>query len=556
VNHFQSTTVVIQSRLASKRLPAKALLPIAGIPAVVLCAKRAANSGLRVIVATSDSSPDDSIVEVLKAAGVECVRGSHLDVLLRFAQATSEIPEAELVVRLTADNVFPDGAFVEAVVSQFDRGKVDYLGCSSPHDGLPYGMSAEAFSVKALRRAAREARDQFDREHVTPWIKRFCTARRYLHAGGQAHWSRLRCTLDTIEDYEVLSHVFSGIRDPVSICWEDLVARLTSLSLGGTEPRCPYRERADAGVHSVLTLGAAQLGSVYGIANINGIPPDDEVRRILAYAADAGITSIDTAAGYGRSEEQIGSHLPGNFVDQVRITTKLDVLKDVPADTSTDVIGRTVEASVFKSLHRLRRCRLDTLLLHRWAHHDAWDGAAWDRLLHLKSCGVIGTLGASVSYPSEAIEALSDPQLGHLQCPVNILDSRWRDSDFLAKAMMRTDVVIHARSVLLQGLLMLPPSRWITAPGVDSNGLCATIDELVNSFGRIDRLDLCLAYVLALPWVTSLVIGVESVEQLRVNLRYVRLPTLSPNEMEVVAKVIPKLPVELLNPALWRIANA
>jgi spore coat polysaccharide biosynthesis protein SpsF (cytidylyltransferase family)/aryl-alcohol dehydrogenase-like predicted oxidoreductase len=556
VNHCQSTTVIIQSRLASKRLPAKALLPIAGIPAVVLCAKRAANSGLRVIVATSDSSSDDSMVEVLKAAGVECVRGSHLDVLLRFAQATSEIPETELVVRLTADNVFPDGAFVEAIVGQFDRGAVDYLGCSSPHDGLPYGMSAEAFSVKALRRAAGEAHDQFDREHVTPWIKRFCVAKRYVHAGGQAHWSRLRCTLDTFEDYEMLSHVFSGIRDPVSIGWEDLVGRLTTLSLGGTEPRCPFRERADARVHSVLTLGAAQLGSVYGIANINGIPPDDEVRRILAYAADAGITSIDTAAGYGRSEEQIGRHLPGNFVDQIRIITKLDVLEDVPADTSREVVGRAVEASVFKSLHRLRRCRLDTLLLHRWAHHDAWDGAAWDRLLHLKRRGVIGTLGASVSYPSEAIEALSDPHLGHLQCPVNILDGRWRDSEFLAKATMRTDVVIHARSVLLQGLLMLPPSRWITVPGVDSNRLCATLDELADSFGRIDRLDLCLAYVLALPWVTSLVVGVESVAQLRLNLRYVRLPKLSPNEMDVVAKTIPTLPMELLNPAFWRSSNA
>jgi aryl-alcohol dehydrogenase-like predicted oxidoreductase/spore coat polysaccharide biosynthesis protein SpsF (cytidylyltransferase family) len=504
-----------------------------------------------VIVATSDSSPDDSIHEVLTAAGVECFRGSHLDVLRRFTQATSEVSESELVVRLTADNVFPDGAFIEALVSQFNRCAVDYLGCSSPHDGLPHGMSAEAFSVKVLRKAAREAQDRFDREHVTPWIKRFCVAKRYTHPGLRAHWPRLRCTLDTFEDYELLLHVFSGIRDPVSIGWEHLVDRLASLSLNGMEPRCPFRERADASIHSVLTLGTAQLGSNYGIANINGVPPDDEVRRILSCAVDLGITSIDTAAAYGRSEEQIGRHLPHNYADQVRITTKLDVLADVPGDVSSKIVGSIVEASVFKSLHRLRRRRIDTLLLHRWAHHDAWGGAVWDRLLQLKDCGVIGALGASVSHPNEAIEALSDPHVGQLQCPVNILDGRWRDRDFLAKAAMRTDVIIHARSVLLQGLLMLPPSRWIEISGVDSDRLCGTIDELANSFGRVNRLDLCLAYVSALPWVTSLVVGVESVEQLRANLRYVRLPHLSANEMDLIAKRIPELPASLLNPALW-----
>lgn len=550
------TVVLIQSRLASSRLPAKAMLPVAGFPTVVLCALRAANAGLRVVVATSDTDADDVIVNALGTVGISCFRGAHLDVLLRFAQATRELPDDGVVVRLTADNVFPDGSFVESVLQEFARRELDYIGAGLPQDGLPYGMSVEVFTVAALRRAEREARSPLEREHVTPWIKRHCSAGRYVYPERHPHWSRLRCTLDNYDDYSLLVRVFAECDDPTRIGWRALVDRLTSLSLSGSEPRCPFRERSDGTIHSVLTLGTAQLGSNYGIANATGMPGDSEVGTILARTADAGITAIDTASVYGIAEERIGRLLPPNFVDRIQVTTKLNPLADVPADASADTVRNAVDASVFKSLHRLRRRGLDTLLLHRWAHHDAWRGAAWARLVELKREGLIGTLGASVSYPKEAMEALADPEVGQLQCPVNLLDSRWRDAEFLARVATRPDVVIHARSVLLQGMLTLPAARWVQVPGVDAQQVCDTLDGLVVELGRVDRVDLCMAYTAALPWVTSLVVGVESLEQLRVNLGRAQAPSLSAEELVIVAAKIPALPETLVNPALWRPAHA
>ena len=58
-----NTIVVIQARTNSSRLPAKVLLPIAGLPIVVLSAKRAANTGLDTIVITSTEESDDILVE-------------------------------------------------------------------------------------------------------------------------------------------------------------------------------------------------------------------------------------------------------------------------------------------------------------------------------------------------------------------------------------------------------------------------------------------------------------------------------------------------------------
>ena len=81
--------VVVQARLASARLPAKALLPLGGVPSFVLCARRAANAGLVVVVATSVEATDQGLVDAARAAGIQVVRGAHDDVLARFAAAVS-----------------------------------------------------------------------------------------------------------------------------------------------------------------------------------------------------------------------------------------------------------------------------------------------------------------------------------------------------------------------------------------------------------------------------------------------------------------------------------
>jgi spore coat polysaccharide biosynthesis protein SpsF len=550
------TLVVIQSRLASTRLPAKALLPLAGRPTVVLCALRAANSGLPVVIATSDEPADDAIAVESARAGIACFRGSHHDVLKRFGGATQALPDDATIVRLTADNVFPDGAFVEALLGEFHRRRLAYLGTGSPQDGLPYGMSAEVFTTSALRRAQREAVDAADREHVTPWIRRQASNGLHVHHDAPPHWSRLRCTLDSFDDYERLLRVFDGVVDPVEIPWQMLVERLTAASPQRDAARCPFRTGPDGRVHSALTLGTVQLGVPYGIANRAGMPDDMEVDRLLREAVEAGITALDTARAYGQAESRIGRLLPAGLHDRIELVTKLDVLdRLLPTGADAMVVRSTVDASVFASAHALRRQRIDTLLLHRWAHRHGFGGAAWERLLELKRDGVITRLGASVSDAAEAVAALADPDVGHLQCPVNLLDSRWRSAEFLAAVRARPDVVVHARSVLLQGMLTLPASQWVRVPGVDAGELCATLDRAVSALGRLDRVDLCMAYVRALPWVTSLVVGMESVEQLTRNLALMQRPPLHVDEVRRLSDSLPPLPESLLNPARWGTSN-
>jgi len=107
-----------------------------------------------------------------KEADIPVVRGPVEDVLGRFVEATADLPDEALVVRLTADNVFPDADLIGMIVDEFLRKGTTSLVAATPESGLPYGLAAEVFRCGVLREAAQNAVTQYQREHVTPWINR------------------------------------------------------------------------------------------------------------------------------------------------------------------------------------------------------------------------------------------------------------------------------------------------------------------------------------------------------------------------------------------------
>jgi Predicted oxidoreductases (related to aryl-alcohol dehydrogenases) len=298
-----------------------------------------------------------------------------------------------------------------------------------------------------------------------------------------------------------------------------------------------------------LTLGTAQLGLKYGAANRTGKPSFDQAVAIVHEAIAHGVTTFDCARGYGDAETRLGVALQG--IGNLEVVTKLDPLATLSLGGAISDVMAAVDASIQRSCQELQLSQLPTVLLHRWSHRHVYDDAIWRRLLDLKSQGLIQRLGASVYTPDEAIEALHDPDVVHLQLPFNVLDWRWKASGVHALASARDDVVIHARSALLQGILAHEAFTWPQLERVDPQHWLRELDQLVDAMGRQSRADLCLAFVRSQPWITSTVVGVDTLEQLEANVALFEGQKLTAEQCVEIEERLAGAPEHLLNPALW-----
>ena len=216
-----------------------------------------------------------------------------------------------------------------------------------------------------------------------------------------------------------------------------------------------------------LVMGSVQLGLLYGATNRSGKPPRDAALRLVRRAANAGVSVFDTARSYGDAEERLGAALAGRGT--VRTITKLDPLNDLASDASPASICAAVDQSVAESLAALRLKTLNCVLLHRAEQLTSYGGAIWRRLQEHVADRTIQTLGVSVQTPDEALRALGEPAVSHIQLPFNILDWRWREGGVIAALETRESVIVHARSVFLQGVLTTDNREaWPRISGVDA----------------------------------------------------------------------------------------
>lgn len=115
VNH---TVAIVPARLASTRLPGKALIEIAGKPMVCWVAERAlaARNVDRVIVATDSQQ----IIDVCHAGGVEAVMTSdeHTSGTDRVAEVAATLSYAEIIVNVQGDEPMISPETIERAVDQ------------------------------------------------------------------------------------------------------------------------------------------------------------------------------------------------------------------------------------------------------------------------------------------------------------------------------------------------------------------------------------------------------------------------------------------------------
>lgn len=285
---------------------------------------------------------------------------------------------------------------------------------------------------------------------------------------------------------------------------------------------------------SKIILGTVQFGLDYGINNTLGKIPIEEIHQILDFAYSKGILTLDTASGYGDSEEIIGTYLAKNPNKRFEIITKIN-----SSETS-------LEEQLKESLRKLKLNKIEVLMLHSFELYEKFKSQITAFCQKNKGKN-FNELGVSV-YTNDEIETIiSDPNINRIQSPFNLLDNEMKRGEKYAE-IKSNGKVVDTRSVFLQGLFFK-----------DTNTLPADLEQLREPLEKLKRIaaseslsmvELAMGYALSMKFIDNVLIGVDSLDQFKKNIN-----VLSNSISKELVEEINSISIEntnLLNPSLWK----
>ncbi len=283
-----------------------------------------------------------------------------------------------------------------------------------------------------------------------------------------------------------------------------------------------------------FALGTVQFGLPYGIANQTGQVSWREAREILHVAQAAGIDTLDTAIAYGASEQVLGQIDAGGW----RVITKLPAIPELCHDPQA-----WMRDSLQASLERLRVECVAGLLLHRPIQLLESSGLAiYQALVELKREGLAGKIGYSIYSPDELDALWVRYPVDLVQLPFNVLDRRLEASGWLVR-LRAAGAEVHARSIFLQGLLLMSPAvrpakfwAWATVWQAWDRWL---------AMQQLTPLQACVGFALAQTEFDRVVVGVDSAAQLHEILTAAEIGPVTPPASLAIEDE------NLINPSRW-----
>jgi uncharacterized protein len=289
-------------------------------------------------------------------------------------------------------------------------------------------------------------------------------------------------------------------------------------------------------MNNKVILGTVQMGLPYGISNPHGKILMAESHKILDYAFMSGIRLLDTAESYGNAHEVIGDYHALNPDKKFSVITKV----------SPGKIIKTVEKEVEKYLHDLKIDELECFMFHSYnSYRNNLD--VIPRLKELKRNGIVNQIGVSIYTNDELKTLILEDAIDSIQLPFNLLDNYSIRGKLLEQAKKKGKI-IYARSAFLQGLFFKNyEEKSILVQALRSQ--LTEIDKLSRLEG-VAIAQLALAYCIQQSSIDQVLIGVDSISQLKSN-----LTAASYQISEKVILLINQIRTQnttLLNPSLWK----
>lgn len=287
---------------------------------------------------------------------------------------------------------------------------------------------------------------------------------------------------------------------------------------------------------SKLILGTAQFGQNYGINNLVGQPTSRDVYKILSEAYERGIRILDSAEAYGNSHKIIGEYHFSYPNNKFNIITKINAIPETSQ----------IEKLIDRFLEQLKVTQIFGLLFHSYKSYQS-NLRVFEILQNIQSKGKINYLGVSIYSNYEFEKVIDDDKISIIQLPFNLLDNYSYRGLLIEKAKAQGKI-IHTRSAFLQGLFFMNP--YLGHPVVQAlKEQLLDINEIAQR-SLLSIENLAISYCLSKVNIDGVIIGVDSSEQLRINLKNSEriLPI---DEIKKIESIRTEN-LDLLNPSLWK----
>jgi 1-deoxyxylulose-5-phosphate synthase len=297
---------------------------------------------------------------------------------------------------------------------------------------------------------------------------------------------------------------------------------------------------------SRLALGTVELGLDYGFRDSSHYrkPEAHEAIRLIHRALDLGINLIDTARGYGGSEELIGKALKECATSRPLIASKVAVPDRTPEDAKN--ARKEILASIEASLRALQVETIDLLQIHNTSARILATEEAIRTLDDLRVQGKARFVGVSCDDEAVSLQALEMTNFRALQTPFNLLNRTIVPRVMPLAAQQGVGILV--RSVFLRGIL----TDNVQATPASLSGLRDAALAIWKQFkGEARSLsELALRFCLSFEEVSSVIIGVRSITELEANIADASQGRLSPEQLDVVCRT-PSADPALLDPRQW-----
>lgn len=281
------------------------------------------------------------------------------------------------------------------------------------------------------------------------------------------------------------------------------------------------------------TLNISKIG--FGCMSLK--PEQKDFNNIIDAAIDNGINYFDTADLYdkGLNETLLGKVFKGKR-DKVIIATKAGN-QWRPDGSGWDWNPRKdyILKCADESLKRLQIDYVDLYQSHGGTMEDNIDETieAYEILLQQ---GKISYYGLSSIRPNVIREFIKKSNIVSVMTQYSLLDRRPEESTL--QLLHENNIGVVIRGSVASGLLIDKPAKPYLNYNANQIADAANAVKLISS-SRRSAAQTAIQYVLKNPAVTSAIVGIRTMEQLREAVETINMPPLNEEEMKILRESVP-----------------